>query len=262
MKKVLGIYVVVAVLAVSFVSAQETIKKAGQQSQDQYKMVLRVASAKTLKFNLSPFQKQKLGQVTQYLKSGDTNAALNNWKQLVVDMAGKNTATLDSVNIQALINYVLRESYLEPNADLQFYADKVKYFNAQKKAVRDHLTELRELQAGIEISETSGPVSVDKLVLKPFQPSTTPGGQVPTEEHTESEPFEILGGEVDISGLEELEEMMEEYEEILQTVGEDAQLANIDLQSQLQKSQQTIQLMNNVSKMLHDTLLSELRKIG
>ena len=43
------------------------------------------------------------------------------------------------------------------------------------------------------------------------------------------------------------------FEEKLQSVGDDAQLANIDLQNQLQKQQQTLQTMSNVSKALHDT---------
>jgi hypothetical protein len=42
-------------------------------------------------------------------------------------------------------------------------------------------------------------------------------------------------------------------EEKLSSVGDDAQLANIDLQNSLQKQQQTLQTMSNVSKMLHDT---------
>lgn len=42
-------------------------------------------------------------------------------------------------------------------------------------------------------------------------------------------------------------------EQKLQTAGDDAQLANIDLQNILQKQQQTLQTMSNVSKMLHDT---------
>jgi len=51
-------------------------------------------------------------------------------------------------------------------------------------------------------------------------------------------------------------------EESLSTSGDDAQLANIDLQNQLQKQQQTIQTMSNVSKMLHDTAMATIRKIG
>jgi len=46
---------------------------------------------------------------------------------------------------------------------------------------------------------------------------------------------------------------IEVLEKKLHSVGDDAQLANIDLQNQLQKQQQTLQTMSNVSKMLHDT---------
>lgn len=48
----------------------------------------------------------------------------------------------------------------------------------------------------------------------------------------------------------------------LATLGDDAQLANIDLQSALQKQQQTLQTLSNVSKVLHDTAMAVIRKIG
>jgi hypothetical protein len=50
-------------------------------------------------------------------------------------------------------------------------------------------------------------------------------------------------------------------EEKLSSVGDDAQLANIDLQNSLQKQQQTLQTMSNVSKMLHDTATSIIRNM-
>ena len=43
---------------------------------------------------------------------------------------------------------------------------------------------------------------------------------------------------------------------------DDAQLANVDLQNQLQKQQQTLQMLSNVSKTLNDTTLAIIRKIG
>jgi len=52
------------------------------------------------------------------------------------------------------------------------------------------------------------------------------------------------------------------WEEKLNTIGDDAQLANIDLQNALQKQQQLIQMLSNISKMLHDTALAVIRKIG
>jgi hypothetical protein len=48
----------------------------------------------------------------------------------------------------------------------------------------------------------------------------------------------------------------------LNSVGDDAQLANVDLQNILQKQQQTLQMMSNISKMMHDTAMAVIRKTG
>ncbi len=59
-----------------------------------------------------------------------------------------------------------------------------------------------------------------------------------------------------------LEQDLNALETRLRTVGDDAQLANIDLQNVLQKQQQTLITLSNVSKMLHDVAMSIFRKIG
>ena len=46
----------------------------------------------------------------------------------------------------------------------------------------------------------------------------------------------------------------------LSTVGDDAQLANIDLQNMLRKQQQTLQMLSNIAKMLHDTAMPIVRQ--
>ncbi len=51
-------------------------------------------------------------------------------------------------------------------------------------------------------------------------------------------------------------------QEKLNSIGDDAQLANVDLQNILQKQQQTLQMMSNISKMLYDTAQSVIRKMG
>jgi len=56
--------------------------------------------------------------------------------------------------------------------------------------------------------------------------------------------------------IESLETGIEVFQEKLSSLGDDAQLANIDLQNALQKQQQTLQTISNVSKMQHDTLKS------
>ena len=64
------------------------------------------------------------------------------------------------------------------------------------------------------------------------------------------------------SKIQSLQTGLKVLEETTASIGEDAQLANIDLQNALQKQQQTLQTMSNVSKMLHDTAMTVIRKIG
>lgn len=59
-----------------------------------------------------------------------------------------------------------------------------------------------------------------------------------------------------------IEQLIRSNEKKLATVGDDAQLANIDLQNALQKSQQLLQLMSSISKQLHDTAMAIIRKLG
>jgi hypothetical protein len=60
----------------------------------------------------------------------------------------------------------------------------------------------------------------------------------------------------------DLDALLETWDEKLQEVGEDAQLANVDLPNMLQKQQQTLQMMSQISKMLHDTAMAVIRNIG
>jgi hypothetical protein len=52
-----------------------------------------------------------------------------------------------------------------------------------------------------------------------------------------------------------------DLEERLSSVGDDAQLANIDLQNSLQKQQQTFQTISNVMKARHDIAMAAIRNI-
>ena len=52
------------------------------------------------------------------------------------------------------------------------------------------------------------------------------------------------------------------WEAKLRALGDDAQLANVDLQNMLQRQQQTLQMMSNISKMLYDAAQAVIRKMG
>jgi hypothetical protein len=72
----------------------------------------------------------------------------------------------------------------------------------------------------------------------------------------------FTGVESLISVRSALDAYIKKMEEKLNSVGDDAQLANVDLQNMLQKQQQTLQMVSNISKMLHDTAMAVIRKIG
>ena len=57
-------------------------------------------------------------------------------------------------------------------------------------------------------------------------------------------------------------QQIELWQSNLNSLGDDAQLANVDLQNILQRQQQTLQMMSNISKMLYDTAQSVIRKMG
>jgi len=69
------------------------------------------------------------------------------------------------------------------------------------------------------------------------------------------------GGRV-VATKDDNEQYIKHLEERLNTVGEDAQLANVDLNNWLQKQQQTIQMMSNIAKLLHDTAMSVIRNMS
>lgn len=47
-------------------------------------------------------------------------------------------------DVNALVQYVLREAYLDNTKDLQAYAERVQFINAQKQCIRDYQSQLRD----------------------------------------------------------------------------------------------------------------------
>lgn len=59
--------------------------------------------------------------------------------------------------------------------------------------------------------------------------------------------------------IQELNKYVKDLEEQLNSVGENQQLSNVDLQNELQKMQQTLQTLSNVAKSSYDTTMSVVR---
>jgi len=167
---------------------------------------------------------------------GESNEIiLGKWKAMLV---GANDQNLD---INALVQSVVRESYLQQTEDLKQYQEKVQYFNETKKKIRDEQDKVRKTII------TPGSAPLRKMNI-------TVGKGTPTIIFQQN------------AGIVETEQERQDYvrylEDKLNAVGDDAQLANIDLQNALQKQQQLIQMISQISKLLNDTAMQTIRKIG
>ena len=303
----------------------------------------------------------------------------------MVDENGMETSVLvsipDGVDPNAFVQMVLRESYMETNKDLQFYAEKVRHYNDMKEAIRDHMSTMRSMHTGMmttgeemhtdeygrvkvqfpwmssdesikqhiaemkksidslppdrqkaaisslrtivtteAMSGTSGAggditiqggsgsgtgdaADYDRLTMKAdldehegtiseflvlqkeletietdiddltkridsamVQQKTLRNDITLLKDATSKGVFPtkvvLSDGVIVLESARDADALVKKWEEQLSSIGDDAQLANIDLQNALQKQQQTLQTMSNVSKMLHDTAMAIIRKIG
>ncbi len=206
--------------------------------------------------------------VAAFSSSNFSSASTGNVQAQWAEFVTK-TKVGSAMDVNALVEFVLREAYMQTNQDLQFYAEKVRFYNELKKNIRDELTTARKALSGM-----AGAAPEAAFDWSTYQSSASngAGGKIAGPVDFSSTPVVSSTGEVQVgaaqtaSGLSATKEGVETYiknlEEKLNSVGDDAQLANVDLQNMLQKQQQTLQMMSNISKMLHDTALAIIRKIG
>jgi len=92
--------------------------------------------------------------------AGTNPSALESrWGEYIADMQTGGVP----MDINALIQAVLREAYLETNKDLQFYADKVRYYNDVKEGIRSELTTARQYQSSLSEYAPTGDVQVKTI---------------------------------------------------------------------------------------------------
>ena len=178
---------------------------------------------------------------------------------------GKKVDMARDVNVEELIQAVMREAYLENTEDLRAYAEKVRYFNKRKKAVREYLAALREFKAAVMSAARDRGVDLcrgDKndlaILAQLFKEHTRPY-EVGDVEYELCIPNRVPPAKA--NSVELLDNEIARLEELLATIGDDAQLANVDLQNILQKQQQILQMMSNISKMMHDATMAVIRNI-
>ncbi len=161
------------------------------------------------------------------------------WAEFVSEVAANGGA----VDPNALVQYVLRESYLETTEDLRFYAEKVRYYNAVKKRLREELARASAHRARYADRDPSAKIAAFPMIR--FEARAGDDG---------SSCLEPASVEIDKAAtLGRLDAYICDLDRQLHTVGDDAQLATIDLQDAMQKRQQMLQMLSNILKKEHDT---------
>ena len=91
---------------------------------------------------------QMTGQTRQAELEAKLPAEQRVTKDSIADMR-KAASLTGGQDPNALVQSVLRQSYLETTEDLRSYAEKVKYFNETKKQIREHMEGLKNADAGL-----------------------------------------------------------------------------------------------------------------
>lgn len=197
----------------------------------------------------TPAEQAELRQVAELAKKGDFGGMNEKWLRSVNGAAKRDKRYQEWIELESWNNYVLHQAYIAPDPELNRAADKIRFYDAQQDAARARRNELTQAKASV-VQPTTQTLTVRRLNLSEnYDPNwfgNQLGGPAPTEQ--------IPRGSVD--------EEIRKVDTQLSRLGDDAQLANVDLQNKLQKQQQILQTMSNVSKMLHDTAMSVIRKIG
>jgi hypothetical protein len=189
----------------------------------------------------------RLRLVVALLRERRNDEGLDEWQLLLTSTTQAQAQT--PIDPNALVQYALREAYLENAGDLSDYASKVQYFNQVKKELRAELGHARDLQATYGKADARFPPK-GLQVKEPVAPA--PEGQ----------PLRVTFGERTLTSPKALADHISALEGGLQTVGDDAQLANVDLQNCLQQQQQTLQVISRMAKELHDTMTAIVHKMG
>ncbi len=149
------------------------------------------------------------------------------------------------INIDNAINSILSEAKLEAQRNVETAKKRVEFNSLLKQQVSNEINSAK-LNLSV-VDKTKEPKAMER---KAFGLSPNAEGKI------------VVSQTGQISTRDEITGYINNLEQQLKSIGDDAQLANIDLQNMLQKQQQLIQMLSNISKMLSDTAMAVIRKIG
>jgi len=239
-----------------FIRKVTFVGEAGADTDLGAKLVMKVSEDESQL--LPPDPEQGAKRIGAWIGQGASLSGVQaRWADFITDMVTGGVP----MDLNALVQAVLREAYMEQNKALQFYAEKVKYFNEQKKQVRDELARMREYRRGFTEQLDAHTDSMEKRL-----PTLGDDAQL-----AHVDPQNVLQKQVrdELARIRkyrrgftaQLDEHIDSMEKRLATLEDAAQLDTLDLQDALNKQQQAMQMMSNIMKMMHDTAKAIIRNL-
>ena len=194
--------------------------------------------------DVSDAQRRLLDATSAALLKGDTATAQKHWNDFSISYFTKREK---SVALPMISDFVLKNGVLPrdpdaPKRSLEIDGKQAILIGLGNVGVRgrDHVASLKQVRAA------NRPAMVSELQLN-YNAVGVPS---------------VLGLTQKEMSIAAIEAEIKKWEEKLNSLGDDAQLANVDLQNILQKQQQTLQMISNISKLLYDTAQAVISKIG
>ncbi len=153
---------------------------------------------------------------------------------------------------------VLTQSAQQTQAQQRYQLQRMQDFNTVSQALSQTLDQLTQ-QTG-QLHPAKGSADDDKPCQTPFCTSL-PSRLVSLNRASATLPHPLHLQAPAIPTIAQLRALVSQMESALNTVGDDSQLANADLQNTLQKQQQMIQMLSDIEKLMNDTAMSILANL-
>ena len=244
--------------------SQEDIKKVGVtkiqkvEPSSGNQLAVKVAVARMPAMKLTDFQLKMLDELSESVKAGEIEVGRSQFAQFIKSVKA-GTDHLSQSDIEALINVVLRQSYLDQMEDLRQVAEKVEHINSQKKAVRDHLDKLRGIKERGENSQKSRRIMEPVIRVYSFKRVSLATIQKPTMQL--GKPRVHTPQAMALLRANEIEQEIDKWEECLAELSEQGEIASLDLQRMMQQQARMFQTISNIAKVLHDVAMASVRNM-
>ena len=203
------------------------------------------------------FEAERYQTLVALAGKGDSPTLRTEWARVVADCESM------SIDAAAMVEWVMREAFLEEQEALRVIAAKVRFYNELKRALGEELAAARAflaLQARVaEFAPLSGAYHGATGSSRPVKFPTAPAFSPQTGRSVRWKLTPDTGRS--LTTKKDLIAYVSFLERQLNSITEKAQLSSLELQNYTQQQQQTFQMMSNVSKALQDTAESIARNV-